>query len=109
VHVALAAHEKLAHEGIATRVVSMPCWEAFAEQSEEYRQAVLPASIRARVAVEAGVTLGWREWVGEAGAVVGIDRFGASAPGNVNLEKLGFTPERVAQAVRAVLDRVKSK
>jgi transketolase len=106
VWVALAARERLQADGIATRVVSMPCWELFEEQDEAYRDQVLPAAVRARVAVEAAATFGWARWVGEAGDVVGIDHFGASAPGEVNLEKFGFTPENVTARARAVVERL---
>jgi len=85
------------------RVVSMPCWEAFAEQDAAYRETVLPRAITARVSVEAGATLGWWRWVGDRGVALGIDRFGASAPGEVTMEKLGFTVEHVAEAVRGLL------
>jgi transketolase len=81
----------------------MPCWEAFAEQDAEYRASVLPAAIRTRVSVEAGVTLGWERWLGDGGRAVGLDRYGASAPGEINLERLGFTAENVAQHVRTLL------
>jgi transketolase len=101
----LAAHRLLAGEGIPTRVVSMPCWEAFAEQDADYRASVLPASVRVRVSVEAGATLGWERWLGDGGAAVGLDRYGASAPGDVNLERLGFTAEHVAKTVRSLLAR----
>ena len=100
---ALEAQEMLAAEGVRARVVSMPCWESFAEQDETYRDEVLPPAISARVSVEAGATLGWERWIGDRGLAIGIDRFGASAPGAVNLEKLGFTPERIADAVRALI------
>ena len=100
VHVALAARTLLAAEGIGTRVVSMPCWETFAAQDEAYRESVLPAVVKARVSVEAGVTFGWHRWIGESGVAIGIDRYGASAPGEINLQKFGFTAENVAQAVR---------
>ncbi len=103
VHVALAAQRLLAAESIPTRVVSMPCWEAFAEQDPAYRASVLPPEIRARVSVEAGVTLGWERWIGDGGSAVGLDRYGASAPGEVNLKELGFTAENVALRVRSVL------
>ena len=103
VHVALAAHRLLAAEGVAIRVVSMPCWELFAEQPADYRDGVLPPAITARVSVEAGVTFGWERWIGDRGIAIGIDRFGASAPGEVNLERFGFTPARVADAVRTLL------
>ncbi len=105
VHLALAAQRLLAGDGVGTRVVSMPSWEVFARQDAAYRTAVLPPSIRARVSVEAGVTLGWERWLGDGGVAVGLDRYGASAPGEVNLERLGFTPERVAGCVRDVLGR----
>ena len=81
VQVAMGAQKLLAADGIAARVVSMPCWEAFAAQSPEYRESILPRAVTARVSVEAGVTLGWQTWVGLDGAAVGVDRFGASAPG----------------------------
>jgi len=108
VHVALGAHQLLANDGIRARVVSMPCWETFAAQSAQYRDAVLPASVRARVSVEAGVTFGWSQWIGDSGTAIGVDRFGSSAPGETNMEKFGFTPENVARIVRALLDREKS-
>ncbi|MFZ5467978.1 MAG: transketolase [Myxococcota bacterium] len=103
VHLALAAQELLAKEGIATRVVSMPCFEAFAAQSLEYRESVLPAAVTARVSIEAGVTFGWQRWIGDRGVAIGLDRYGASAPEKVNLEKLGFTPARVVEAVQGLL------
>ena len=105
VAVALAAREQLAKQGIAARVVSMPCWELFAEQDRAYRDSVLPPARWERVSVEAGVTFGWREHVGDRGASVGIDRFGASAPGEQVLEHLGITPAAVVAAVQRVLGR----
>ncbi|MGZ8565506.1 MAG: transketolase [Actinomycetota bacterium] len=106
VALAVSAAEILAAEGIGCRVVSMPSWELFENRPASYRQAVLPHSIRARVAVEAGGPNGWHRWVGDDGRIVAIDRFGASAPGATVLAELGFTAERVAQegriAVRAV-------
>ncbi len=107
VHLALAAQEILAAQNVKARVVSMPCWELFDEQPEEYREAVLPSSLRARVALEAGTTLAWGRYVGLDGAVVGLDRFGASAPYQVLYQKLGITAEAVAEAARRVLSRVK--
>jgi transketolase len=104
--VALEARERLQAEGTATRVVSMPCWELFAEQDQGYRDQVLPPSVRARLAVEAAATFGWERWVGEDGEVVGIDHFGASAPGATVLEKFGFTPGNVADRARALLARL---
>jgi transketolase len=103
VHVALAARAHLAKDSIRARVVSMPCWEIFSQQSAEYQGAVLPPSITARVSVEAGATFGWCRWIGNKGIAIGLDRFGASAPGPVNMEKLGFTPEHVAEAVRRLV------
>ena len=98
VHLALAAQAELEGQGIGTRVVSMPSWERFAEQDAAYRDSVLDPSLGPRVSVEAGVTLGWERWTGAGGASVGIDRFGASAPGNELFEQLGFA---VADVVRA--------
>ena len=88
------------------RVVSMPCWELFAEQPQEYRDEVLPPDVRARLSVEAGISLGWERWVGDAGASIAIDRFGASAPGDEVLRNLGFTAENVAARAAALLERV---
>ncbi len=107
VHVALAAQALLAADGIGARVVSMPCWELFQEQPSEYREAVLPRAVRARVSVEAGVTLGWERWVGDGGVAIGIDRYGASAPCEVNMERFGLTPVQVARAVREVVERAR--
>ncbi|KIH77671.1 transketolase [Geoalkalibacter ferrihydriticus] len=107
VHVALAARELLQAEGVATRVVSLPCWEKFAEQAESYRRQVLPPSCRARVAIEAASPLGWERWVGTEGEVIGMRGFGASAPGAVLLEHFGFTPEAVGKRVKELLARSK--
>ncbi len=103
VHLALAAYEKLVQEGVAVRVVSMPSWEVFEAQETGYREKVLPAKIKARVSIEAGVPMGWERYVGLEGRVIGIERFGASAPGAVVLEKFGFTSETVVAAVREML------
>jgi transketolase len=103
VAVALQARERLAREGVRVRVVSMPSWELFAAQDAGYRESVLPAAVRARVSIEAGATMGWSRWIGEKGIAIGIDRFGASAPGEVNMERLGITAERAARAVRELL------
>ncbi len=105
VHVALAAAEQLEAEGIGTRVVSVPSWELFDRQEATYREAVLPASVTVRVAVEAGVSQGWERLVGCQGRIVSLERFGASAPGKVLFEKFGFTPARVAGEVRALLQQ----
>ena len=84
-------------------MVSLPSWYLFQNQSAAYRDDVLPPSVRARVSVEAGTTFGWERYVGLDGASVGIDRFGASAPGGVLFEKLGVTPSAVVHAARRVL------
>jgi transketolase len=105
---AMAAREKLASAGKRVRVVSMPCWEQFQAEPESYRREVLPPVVRARVAIEAGATLGWWKWVGDAGEVIGLDRFGASAPGAVTMQKLGFTADRVVEATLEVLSRLSS-
>jgi transketolase len=100
VHLALAAHEQLRSEGIRSRVVSMPCWELFEEQPQEYRDEVLPPAVTARVAIEQAAALGWEKYVGLTGAVVGMHTFGASAPLKSLLTKFGFTPEAVASLAR---------
>nr|WP_308315492.1 transketolase [Streptomyces sp. ISL-100] len=101
VHIALEARRILEQDGTPTRVVSLPCLEWFAEQSQEYRDAVLPPRVRARVSVEAGSTVGWHALTGDAGEAVGLDRFGASAPFCTLYEQYGLTGQRVAAAVRA--------
>ncbi|HEY0558980.1 MAG TPA: transketolase [Frankiaceae bacterium] len=106
VPIAVAARERLEAEGTPTRVVSMPCWEWFAEQDQAYRQAVLPPAVKARVSIEAGSPMGWREWVGEAGEILGLDHFGASAPYTTLYEQFGLTPDRVVAAAHASLARV---
>jgi len=100
VHLALAAREELEAGGVGARVVSMPCWELFDRQPEQYRDEVLPPSVRARVAVEQASTLGWDRYVGDGGTVIGMHTFGASAPLKQLLAKFGFTPDQVAQAAR---------
>jgi transketolase len=97
------AAEALEAEGIPTRVVSLPCWEVFEAQDAAYRESVLPREVRARVAVEAGVSLGWERWVGDEGAIVGLDHFGASAPAGTIFEKFGFSVDRVAAVARDVV------
>jgi transketolase len=106
VWVVLEARERLEAEGIATRVVSMPCWELFEEQDQAYRDQVLPPACPARLAVEAAATFGWARWVGEHGDVLGVDHFGASAPGERVLAEFGFTPDNVADRARALLERL---
>jgi len=107
VALALEAGRRIAAEnGTSVRVVSMPCWELFLEQGPEYREEVLPAEVRARVSVEAGVTLGWKQWVGDLGDSIGVDRFGSSAPGTEVLERYGFTVDNVVARAVALLERV---
>ncbi len=103
VQLAVGARALLAAEGIAARVVSLPSWELFAQQPQEYRESVLPDHVRARVSVEAGVTEGWQRFVGLDGRSVGVDRFGASAPYEVVFEKLGVTAEAVAKTARELV------
>ena len=105
VEIALDAGKRLAAEGIHVRVVSLPSWELFDREPHEYRDWVLPPSVRVRVAVEAGVRLGWEHYVGLEGETVGIDHFGASAPYKVIYEKFGITAEVVAAAARRLLGR----
>ncbi len=99
----VAAREKLLERNIRARIVSMPSWELFDLQSEEYRNSVLPPSIRPRLAVEAALPLGWHRYVGDGGAVLGVERFGASAPGNVVMEKFGFTVANVVERALALV------
>ncbi|MGH3301074.1 MAG: transketolase [Streptosporangiaceae bacterium] len=103
VQIALAARVLLRASGVAARVVSMPCLEWFAEQDDDYREQVLPAAVRARVSIEAGITLGWRAYVGDAGASVGLDHFGASADYKKLYAEFGITAERAARAALASL------
>ena len=107
VSVALAARGLLAGEGVRARVVSMPCWERFEEQPAEYRETVLPPRVAARVSVEAGCTFGWERYVGARGASVGIDRFGASAPGERLFREFGITPEAVRDRAKSLLAAAK--
>ncbi len=100
---AMAARDELANAKISARVVSMPSWELFREQPESYRDQVLPRAQHRRISIEAGVTLGWREHVGDRGIAIGVDRFGASAPGGVVLEKLGITPAAVVAAAKSLM------
>ena len=97
----VGAHEALVAEGIRSRVVSMPCWELFEQQSQEYRDSVLPPDITARVSVEQASVIGWNRYVGLTGTVIGMHTFGASAPLSALLTKFGFTPEKVLEAARA--------
>jgi len=103
VTLALEASEVLKKKGIKARVVSMPSWELFDEQDQAYRDEVLPPSVTARLSVEAGSTQGWHRYVGSAGDVIGLDHFGASAPGGTVYRELGFTTERVVEKALALV------
>jgi transketolase len=103
VHLAIEVYEKLRNEGIGVRVVSMPSWELFERQPEEYRNKILPPQITARISIEAGATLGWHKYVALEGGIFGIDHYGASAPGKTVLKEFGFTSENVLKRVRALL------
>ncbi len=106
VALAVAAHEELSGEGVRSRVVSLPCWELFERQDQAYRDGVLPPSIAARVSVEEASTLGWDRYVGPAGTKIGMHTFGSSAPLKEVQTKFGFTPDRVAEAVREAMVQV---
>jgi transketolase len=103
----LEAGRKLAADGTAVRVVSMPCWELFEAQPTEYRHEVLPPHVRARLSVEPGVELGWSKWVGDQGSSISIEHFGASAPGEQVLSEFGFNVDNVVARATAVLERAK--
>ena len=105
VSLALAAHRQLSGEGVRSRVVSMPSWELFEAQPVEYRHSVLPPAVGARVSVEAGSPFGWERYVGPTGAIIGVDHFGASAPGPVVMEHYGFTVEHLVATAKGVLAR----
>ncbi|MBZ5543413.1 MAG: transketolase, partial [Acidobacteriia bacterium] len=102
---AVQAHEKLLAEGIRSRVVSMPSWDIFEDQPREYRDSVLPSSVKARVAIEQASTFGWERYVGLKGTVIGMTRFGASAPYKILAEKLGFTAAAVIRRGKELLGR----
>ena len=108
VSLVLAAHERLSDSGVRSRVVSMPSWELFDEQPRDYQESVLPAGVPARLAVEAGASQGWHRYVGPAGAVIAVDRFGASAPGDVVMREYGFTVEAVVEKALDVLQSCRS-
>jgi transketolase len=101
--IALEAGKLLAQEGIPVRVISLPSWELFDQQSADYRESVLPAKVRARVAVEAARSLGWERYVGLDGTVVGLDHFGASAPAEILYEKFGISVQQVVLKAKSLL------
>jgi transketolase len=104
-YIALEAGKKLAADGVGVRVVSLPSWELFDSQPQNYRDSVLPPEVKARVAVEAGIKLGWEHYVGLEGTVIGMDGFGASAPASVLYEKFGITVDHVAQAAKELIKK----
>jgi transketolase len=106
VHICTAAADLLEADGIATRVVSMPCVDRFAEQDDAYRDSVLPPSVRARVSVEAASTFGWDRWVTDDGEAFGMRGYGASGPAEDLYEHFGFTPEKIAERAKAVVERL---
>ncbi|WP_367575992.1 transketolase-like TK C-terminal-containing protein [Maribellus mangrovi] len=108
VSLALEAQENLLDKNIDTRVVSLPCWELFKEQDETYINEVLPPKVKARTAVEAGTALGWKEWVGDTGTAVSVERFGSSAPYQDNFKNYGFTVENVIEHVKETIETNKS-
>ncbi|MGY1643751.1 transketolase [Geodermatophilus sp. SYSU D00703] len=108
VQIAVAARERLEADGVPTRVVSVPCVEWFADQDQAYKDEVLPPSVRARVSVEAGVPMGWREFVGDAGRIVGLTHYGASAAYSVLYEQFGLTDEAVVTAARESIEAARS-
>jgi transketolase len=99
------AGEKLFADGVSVRLVSFPSWELFESQSQEYRDSVLPPDVRIRLAVEAGVSQGWKKWTGDAGGIIAVDKFGKSAPSNVVFEAYGFTVENVLEKARQLLGK----
>jgi len=103
----LEAQRTLAAQDVRARVVSLPSWELFEAQDAAYREAVLPASVKARVTVEAGASLGWERYAGDAGVILGVDRFGQSAPGDVVMKEYGFTAQHVVEAARESLTRTR--
>jgi transketolase len=103
ISLALEAHARLTGDGIRSRVVSMACWELFDAQPQAYRDTVLPPSVRARVSVEAAASFGWERYVGPEGAIIGVNGFGASAPGPIVMREFGFTPEHVVETAKALL------
>ncbi|NVN36140.1 transketolase [Komagataeibacter swingsii] len=102
-HLAMSAHEKLGAEGVATRVVSLPCWELFEEQPQSYRDSVLPPAVTRRVTIEAGCGIGWERYAGPQGRIIAMHSFGASAPYQDLMQKFGFTEDAVLTAARSLL------
>ena len=108
VSIALSASELLAKDGISARVVSAPCLEWFRAQDREYRDSVVPPSVRARVSIEAGIAQGWHEWIGDCGVAISLEHFGASASASKLFAEFGFTPERIAAAARESITKARA-
>jgi transketolase len=107
VSLALSAAESLAKENIKAQVVSMPSWELFEKQPKSYKDSVLPPKVKTRVAIEAGVEMGWHKYIGDKGIFIGMSSFGASAPAKVCFEKFGITAEAVIAAAKKVITKSK--
>ncbi len=107
VAVALEAARMLESDGLSPQVVSMPCWKLFDRQDDKYKNSVIPRDVKVRVAVEAGVEMGWRKWLGDDGVFVGMTGFGATAPGKVSFKEFGNTAENVANAATDQVKRHK--
>jgi transketolase len=105
VSLAVQAHDKLLAQGVRARVVSMPSWDIFEHQPQDYRDSVLPQRVNARVAIEQASTLGWERYVGQDGRIIGMHTFGASAPLKELQKKFGFEPDRVVDVVRKLLGK----
>jgi transketolase len=108
VSIALSASELLAKDGISARVVSAPCLEWFRAQDRDYRDSVVPPSVRARVSIEAGIAQGWHEWIGDCGVAISLEHFGASASASKLFAEFGFTPERIAAAARESITKARA-
>jgi len=105
VSITLKASEKLKAEGIKIRVVSFPSWELFEQQTEEYKESVIPANVKSRISVEAGIKMGWEKYVGDNGESISVEKFGSSAPVDIVMEKYGFTADHVYEVAKNVIAR----
>jgi transketolase len=105
VHLSIAASKILSEQNIAARVVSAPCLEWFEEQSDSYKESVLPSAVKARVSIEAGVGVGWHKYVGDNGEIVSLEHFGASASAGTLFKEYGFTPENIVEAAKRTIAR----
>ena len=109
VNLIVNAQQKLAEQQIYARLVSMPSWELFEAQTQEYKDSVLPPEIKGRLSVEAGVEQGWERYVGDQGGIIGINRFGASAPGEIVMKEYGFSVENIVKRATEVMKKIKEK